>query len=995
MNKRHDVIAWGVLVLALMFPALSWAQAGNSGIAGVVRDTSGAVLPGVSVEATSPVLIEKVRSVVTDSEGAYRILDLRPGAYVVTFTLPGFSTVRREGIELPASFTATVNADLAVGSVEETITVTGAAPLVDVQNVTSQRVMSSELRESLPAARSPQGFAALQPGITAQGLGGIPGGREEMNTAVHGAPTGESMFLIDGINTAEAQTAGGGGGNVFRISQAYVQEINIVVGGGVAEQPFGGTVTNVIPKEGGNTLSGSVYGEYSGKGLAAANLTDELIAQGFTKNSLSNLERLWDFQPALGGRILRDKLWFFGSYKKGGTIQTRAGLFESVDQYAWKYEPDLSKPALNRLTDDSMNLRLTYQATPRNKISVFGDIQPHIVWQRGYQFAIPSEGTAYTPYLPNAIFMGWWKSPVTTRLLLEVSGAHDAIDYDQRRQTPDHCHCDIQPVGYDIIGANDSTTSTLIRSVTSLTGGGGQDYGSNRNQSWRFGSSASYVTGSHAVKVGTTFWTGWELFGREPNGSIAYTMRNWIPTTITQYASQIRWENVVRGDLGIYAQDQWTMKRLTLTGGARFDYYQAGAREQHLDAGLWVGARDFPATKNSPLWKDVAPRIAASYDLFGDGRTAIKGSLGKFVAAGGAGSGGINANHPVVRSVLSVTRSWADANTNFNPDCDLKSPLANGECGQISDLNFGQNNPRATVYDAELLTGLRSTNWETTAVVQRQLATGISVTFGYYRRNFSNFTVTDNTLVAPSDYNTYCVTAPTDSRLPGGGGNQLCGYADVVPALFGRNQSIVRSSSHYGDQVQTYDGFDLTESIRLRNGATIQGGLNWGRTKTNNCYVVDSPATQANKADFCDVTPPMQPSATFVGFVPLPLWGLLTSATFRDYGGQQITATRTYTNAEILPSLGRNLSNGANGTVNLAIVKPGTMYAGRQRQLDIRISKRLRFTGTKRASLNFDVFNIFNASGVNTLNNTYGPNWQRALLLQQGRYIKLNAQFDF
>jgi hypothetical protein len=212
-----------------------------------------------------------------------------------------------------------------------------------------------------------------------------------------------------------------------------------------------------------------------------------------------------------------------------------------------------------------------------------------------------------------------------------------------------------------------------------------------------------------------------------------------------------------------------------------------------------------------------------------------------------------------------------------------------------------------------------------------------------------------------------------------------------VPALFGRNQSNIRLSSHFGDQVQTYDGFDLTESIRLTNGATVTGGLNWGRTKTNTCFVVDSPGALR----FCEVTPPMQPNATFTGFVPLPWWGFVTSATFRDYPGSQITAVRQTTNAEIAPSLGRNLSNGVNGTVNIDLIQPGTMYSERLRQLDIRISKRLRFAGTQRFAANFDVFNIFNATGVNTRVATYGPSWQRPSQLQPARYVKLSAQFDF
>ena len=560
--------AWmGLVVLAFLalVPGVTCAQ---SGIAGVARDTSSAVLPGVTVDAASPALIERVRSVITDGEGAYKLLDLRPGLYTITFSLPGFRTVRRDGIELPASFTATVSVELAVGSVEETITVSGAAPQVDVQNVTSQRVLSKDLLESIPAVRSPQGFTALTPGVIGAGIGSVPGGREEMNTSGHGAVAAESVYLIDGMNTAEVQNAGGAS-TVFRISQSYVSEINIVTGGGTAEQPFGGTVTNVIPKEGGNSFSGSIYTEYTGKNLQTNNLTDALKAQGFTSDSVSGIVRLWDVSPAVGGRIFKDKLWFFSSYRDAGTIQTRAGLYENLTPLGWVYTPDLSRPAVIKITDGSRNTRLTWQATPKNKIGLFADFQPHIVHQRNYQFSVAPEATTYTPYLPNAFLTATWKSPATNRLLLEASVAHDAVDFNLRRQPE---------IGFDVVSAVESTTATMFRSSSSLLAGA-NNYGHFANQSFRYAVSASYITGSHAAKAGIQFLHGSEWFTEEANGDRAYLLRSGVPISLTQYASPIRYENEVHADLGLFVQDQWTLKRLTLTGGLRYDYLNLGAAE--------------------------------------------------------------------------------------------------------------------------------------------------------------------------------------------------------------------------------------------------------------------------------------------------------------------------------------------------------------------------------------------------------------------------------
>jgi hypothetical protein len=313
----------------------------------------------------------------------------------------------------------------------------------------------------------------------------------------------------------------------------------------------------------------------------------------------------------------------------------------------------------------------------------------------------------------------------------------------------------------------------------------------------------------------------------------------------------------------------------------------------------------------------------------------------------------------------------------------------NGECGQISNLNFGQNNPNATRYDDELMNGLRPYNWEYTLHIQRQLFTGMSLNAGYYRRDFANFTANDNQFVAPDDFSHYCITAPLNPQLPGGGGNQICGLYDVSPTLFGRNQTVVRAADHYGKQTQTYDGFDLTENIRLPQGAQSAGGMNWGRTTTSACFIVDSPGALR----FCEVRPPFQPNATFSGFVPLP-WGLVTSATYRNFPGTPITATYLASNAEILPTLGRNLSNGASGTVNIELIQPGTMFGPRQQSVDFRLSKRLRF-GTRRVAGNLDLYNLLNSTGISTVNTTYGPNWQRPTLLQLARYVKLGVQIDF
>src|SRR5262245_29450813 len=308
-----------VLALGLLGPTLAWAQ--GSSIAGVVRDSTGAVLPGVTVEATSPALIEKMRSVVTDDQGLYRIVDLRPGTYTVTFTLPGFTTVKREGLELTSSFTATVNADLRVGGLEETVTVSGASPVVDVQNVVQQRLISTDVLDTLPSAKSIQSVAALIPGMTAglsnHDVGGTVGD-QPLGTAIHGGRAADQHIFYDGMRTNNVNTVGtaGGGSQSIFFNPASVHEISMEVGNLAILSETGGVVINVIPKEGGNIFSGTILANGSNGDLQSNNLSDELRARGL--QTVTTLKGVWDLNGAVGGPVRKDKVWFHAAYRRWG-----------------------------------------------------------------------------------------------------------------------------------------------------------------------------------------------------------------------------------------------------------------------------------------------------------------------------------------------------------------------------------------------------------------------------------------------------------------------------------------------------------------------------------------------------------------------------------------------------------------------------------------------------------------------------------------------------
>jgi hypothetical protein len=420
MHTSRVAILFVVLVIA---SNVASAQVLGS-VTGVVRDPSGAVLPGVVVEATSPVLIEKVRSVVSDGSGQYRIVDLRPGTYALSFTLTGFSTVKREGIELTGSFTATVNVEMTVGSVNETITVSGESPIVDVQGTTQQRVIDKEIVDAIPAGRSHQQLAVLIPGVT-----GAPpdvGGANTLGLvalAIHGSRATDMRVTANGVNLRNI----GSPGQLISLqpAMASTQEITVDFGAGSAEQNSAGLQINYVPREGGNKLTGTFFGTYVGPSFQSSNYSDELRAAGLSQPN--SLKRLYDFDGAVGGPIKRESIWFFVGGRRQTNESYLAGMYYNLnagDPTKWTYAPDLSQQAFTPTTQSSVNARFTWQATPRNKFSFFGETQPRH-WGTGTSTQSP-EAASFFEYPKNSLLVAGWTSTVSNRLLLEASFADHA-----------------------------------------------------------------------------------------------------------------------------------------------------------------------------------------------------------------------------------------------------------------------------------------------------------------------------------------------------------------------------------------------------------------------------------------------------------------------------------------------------------------------------------------------------------------------------------------
>ena len=372
-----------VLAAAMVFGTVlsgtAWAQAAG-GIAGVVRDASGAVLPGVTVEAASPALIEKVRNVVTDGEGQYKIVDLRPGTYTVTFTLPGFSTFKREGIELSAGFTASINADLKVGSLEETITVSGQSPIVDTQNVTQQKVITMLVIQSLPNTGT--NFASLTPGASRNtDVGGSTGADTGATFAIHGGRGQDTRRLIDGMRWNSMEVGNSGTG--FYFDPTGAEEVSIQLGGNSSEYELGGVQVNLIPKSGSNAYRGYVFGTFTSDKFNSTAVPDDLKARGLP--TIGAVDQVYDVSGSLGGPLRENKLWFFTANRWWGNSQFVPGLYYNRNTAAWTYVPDLSRPAVNDNSNRHNNVRFTWQAAQRHRLNLSWDQESNCVCHSGYR----------------------------------------------------------------------------------------------------------------------------------------------------------------------------------------------------------------------------------------------------------------------------------------------------------------------------------------------------------------------------------------------------------------------------------------------------------------------------------------------------------------------------------------------------------------------------------------------------------------------------------
>jgi len=993
---RTAIRVAAVLFVLVAVPAATYAQQLGT-IAGAVRDTSGAVMPGVTVEVASPALIEKVRAAVTDGSGQYTVINLPVGTYNVTFTLPGFNTVKREGIQLPANFTATINAELNVGTLEETITVSGASPTVDLRSSGVARSITPDVIRAVPNGGTMYQLAQMSIGVnmtSVQDVGGTAGSPKGNQLVAHGGRPGDELQLIDGIRAGNSSSSAGRSGMIF--SPILFDQVDLQVSGQTGEASTNGVVSNGVPRSGGNVFSGTIYVNGSGPDLQGDNLTQRLIDRGL--RSAPRIKALYDANAGIGGPIKRDRVWFFSTARKQRNDNYSAGGYYPIDPTAWIREDDLSKRSNDNQPTWDLTTRGTAAITQNMRVALFYDRQTRVFehWSNVTSATSP-EAYTYTPF-PQWMMNGNWNYAPTNRLLFEAGRSYIHNGW---TQYPIEGYLKGERMGPVRI-VEQGGVVFQGRNLAPITyGRAGAVSSPDPSGIWAERAVMSYVTGTHSIKVGMDMQHYFvDNTAVNYSNDIQYRTRGFVMDQLTMFAPAGKYTVNLDHDMGIFAQDQWTLNRLTLQGALRVNMTKESYDEYTLNPTRFTPNRPVTVFPGAEVvnWKDLNPRLGVSYDLFGTGKTAVKFSATRGVQQDGhlTANGLAPANFIATSTTRTVTGATIETRT---PNCDVLNPAANGQCGPWQNANFGNYVTPNFVRDPATLQGwgVRPYNWEFVASVQHELLPRVSVDFGYYRRIFGNLIATDNPETTAADYRQYQVTVPTDSRIPRSG--QQLTVVDVNPVLqngrpFNTVTNYVTVADNFGTWTEHFNGIDGALNWRAGDAFTMHGGVAVGRTSTNNCdlqKVVPEIAVNT-PIELCDTTTSWAPNYKANAVYNIPWQDIRVSGSVLSLPGPSVQANVIYSAAQVTAALGRAPSGGGSRTIG--VIDGSTLLGDRRNQVDLRFSRIFRFAGTT-LDANFDIYNVTNTDAVLGQSATYGTTWRQPTTVLQPRIFKFGVRYDF
>lgn len=960
MHRTRTVLASvGFLAAFTSLVAGQSVTATTGSINGRVSDTTGAFLPGVTITASSPAM-QGARTSVTTADGSYRFPALPPGEYQVTYELVGFGTVVREDIRITLGFTATVNVEMRVASLQETVTVSGESPVVDVTSTRTSTSFDVERLASLPNARDFWTVLAASPSIQVQrvDVGGSAAGTQTPYYA-YDTKSDQHRPMVEGIVNTEGTNAAG-----WYYDYGSVDEVSVGSGTHGAEMPTPGVLSQFISKSGGNTYRGRVYADYQSKDIQASNIDDSMTALcpggncgQLQPSDLNRMESYHDLNADIGGFIKKDKLWWY---------------FSARDQNIKSLLPNFPvKPFETGLRN--LSGKATYAVTTNNKLIGYAGAGRKVQPNRMDTFRIgalvarhESEDSTWRQQYWGHTYKGEWDSVLSDSTFFEVRGGQFKYEWPNFRRTED--------LAYQDIGNN-------------LVSGGNRDGWFNIPERNQLLGSLSYFkdgwAGNHSFKFGGevlhetfTFIRGEGVNGVVP-GDVLHYLNNGVPREVDLFQSPSTSENGL-WTMSAYIQDTWRVSsRLTLNLGLRFDRYRNFLPEQE---GPPVGRFNATQLTFDPVddlisWNLPAPRIGATFDLFGNGRTVVKANYGRYWWNPGTGvAEQVNQNPPD----WFRRHNWADTNANGRWDA--------GEEGSLIAQRGGAG---SAVLDSDLDAQITD---EAAAWFEHELFPNFALHTGYVYRRIDNINVLVNANRPFSAFN-----VPRSVQDPGLDGRVGTGDDGQVFTLFDLSESarlapVVNTRTNF-EGVAEFHNFEITGTKRQTGRWSMQGSfsMRWNRDHED-VYFGNRlrNGTGTNAAD--TPTNPNELVNTDGGRLSFTTWSAKLNGSIDAKWGIRISPALRHQSGQ---PFGRLFNASLNYGTQQILAEP--IDARRQDNitvLDVRVEKVLRFGG-RAVSPFFDIYNIGNTDAASNITWQSGPSFLLPSTIIGPRIMRFGVKLDW
>jgi hypothetical protein len=940
----------GAVLSCALLVAATTAQAQSSGTAtimGTVTDESKAALPGVTVTAGSPALQTRQLTAVTASDGTYRFTTLPPGVYDLAFELSGFQKVSRQELRLVSGFVATINMEMKIGTLSETLTIVGESPVVDVKTTSGQTNFTKEMLETAPVSRTMWQVFSMSPGVrvsSAPDVGGNSTGNQQSYSAY--GVSGQNTPMIEGLNTREGTDSAG-----FFYDYGAFEEVQVRALGNVAEVATPGTNFVGIVKSGGNEFHGRYVAQGQTKGLQGDNIDDELRAAGITQGD--KLEYFYDVSADLGGRIIRDKLWFYGSLLRQANSKTVTGYAESPGPDG-RYGTSDDVAGFNPISVTNETLKLSYQ--PKTSYKAIGFIQHNSKnepQRDGSRFR-PLESTYEYTFDPTA-WKGEFQATPTDKLLINVIGGY--VYYWANRPAHEGAQRAGNPSRTDLATGMFEGPHHLV-------------FFRFRNH-WQTSGNVAYFAdgargGKHELKVG--YNVDLEHLGidrpNQASGNYLLTFDNRTPFQITTLNNPIDGKGSKMNNYGVFLQDTWSAgQRLTVNAGVRFERYSSFVDPAVKEQGQFGTAGSFPAV-DIVTWDGIAPRIGVAFDLTGDTKTVVKATYGRYNHNPGVDfSEQWNAN-----SLTQTVYRWRDQNGNRDYDSGEVDLSLNG-------ADFVSTSGAASI---QLNPDLRQpVTSEFSASAEREVGRDFSVKLVYVHKTqrdlFQNINVR-------RPYSAYSIPITRPDPGPDGvtgngddGGNVT--FYDYRPEFRGAAFVSNSPTNRDGDD-DRYDTIEIT-TIK-RHSSNFDVVASWSATK-NHRNIVTVPQSPNDEINALDTTWSWQAKLTASYMAP---YRIQLSGFWQALSGAPGQRTYVYRNVP-------NLS-----TVTIRMEEFGAQSLPDLHSVNFRVGKRFSL-GRYRIDTAADLFNVFNANTEVGLNYASGPTYGAITGILPPRVLRLGATLSF